>query len=158
MPPRLPDLRVALVRPEIHPNTGNIARLCAANGIPLHIVGAPGFRLDERSIRRAGLDYWPHVELHRQRDLSALREVLPQSRFFYFSVRAQRCYSEVSYQPGDCLVFGPESRGLPGELIAANPECALRIPMSSAHVRSLNLATAVAVAVYEALRQLRYGC
>ena len=149
-----PQLHIALVRPEIHPNTGNIARLCAANSIPLHIVGVPGFRLDERSVRRAGLDYWPHVELYRERDLRQLREVLSGSRWLYFSVRARRCYTDMEYRHGDCLVFGPESRGLPDEVIAENPDNVLRIPMRSPHVRSLNVATAVAIGMYEALRQL----
>jgi tRNA (cytidine/uridine-2'-O-)-methyltransferase len=155
LPTRTGLLHVALVRPEIHPNTGNIARLCAANAVPLHLVGEPGFRVDEKSVRRAGLDYWPHVDLRRESSLSELRTALAGSRFFYFSSRAARPYTEVIYRPGDCLVFGPESRGLPEELLQANPESALRIPMSSPHVRSLNLATAVAIAVYEALRQLR---
>jgi tRNA (cytidine/uridine-2'-O-)-methyltransferase len=148
-------LHVVLVRPEIHPNTGNIARLCAANGLPLHLIGVPGFRVDEKSVRRAGLDYWPHVDLRRERTLDDLRATLPDARLFYFSSRAGRLYTDITYRPGDCLVFGPESRGLPDDLLRANAESVLRIPMSSPHVRSLNLATAVAIAVYEALRQLR---
>lgn len=147
-------LHVALVEPEIHPNTGNIARLCAANAIPLHLVGVLGFRIDDKAIRRAGLDYWPHVELHRHRDLEGLRSDLPDSRFFYFSTKAERLYDEVRYRPGDCLVFGPETRGLPEDLLRLQKEHSLRIPMRSEHVRSLNLATAVAIAMYEALRQL----
>jgi tRNA (cytidine/uridine-2'-O-)-methyltransferase len=141
------------VKPEIHPNTGNIARLCAANRLPLHIVGVPRFRIDDRSVRRAGLDYWPHVDLRRSRNLEELRLSLQGSCFYYFSARAERIYADVKYQPGDCLVFGPESKGLPEELLRANWEHALRIPMRSSHVRSLNLASAVSVVVYEALRQ-----
>ncbi len=148
------NLHVALVRPEIHPNTGNIARLCAANEIALHLVGKTGFRVDDRSVRRAGLDYWPHVDLRRHDSVELLKEALSGSRFLYFSARAKRPYTEIVYRPGDCLVFGPESHGLPAELLDANPEWAVTIPMASRHVRSLNLATAVAVAVYEALRQL----
>ena len=147
-------IHIILFRPEIHPNTGNIARLCAANGIPLHIVGEPGFRIDDRSIRRAGLDYWPHVDLRREVDLDEVRALLPESRFFYFSAHAERVYTDVSYQIGDCLVFGPETKGLPPELLNENPECALHIPMKTSNVRCLNLSSSVAIAAYEALRQL----
>lgn len=147
-------IHVALYRPEIHPNVGNIARLCAANDLSLHLVGALGFRIDEKSVRRAGLDYWPWVDLRRERDLEELRRHLPGSRFYYFSARAARPFTEVAYQPGDCLVFGPESAGLPEELLRGNSRSALRIPMRSGKVRSLNLATAVGIAVYECLRQL----
>jgi tRNA (cytidine/uridine-2'-O-)-methyltransferase len=146
-------LHVALVKPEIHPNTGNIARLCAANQLPLHIVGMPRFRLDDRSVRRAGLDYWPYVDIRRCPNLPKLHETLRTARFYYFSARAQHLYTEVKYQRGDCLVFGPESRGLPEELLRANWESTLRIPMRSPNIRSLNLAAAVAIVVYEALRQ-----
>lgn len=147
-------IHVALYRPEIHPNVGNIARLCAANGLPLHLVGALGFRIDEKSVRRAGLDYWPLVDLRREHDLEELRRRLPESRFYYFSARAERPFTDVAYRPGDCLVFGPESAGLPEEVLRADPQAALRIPMRCAGVRSLNLATAVGIAVYECLRQL----
>jgi len=147
-------LHVALFKPEIHPNTGNIARLCAANDIPLHLVGHLGFRIDERSVRRAGLDYWPHVDLRREKDLVELRAALPESRFFYFSAHADRLYTHVRYLEGDCLVFGRESTGLPEDVLRSNRENAVRIPMLSSHVRSLNLATAAAIAVYEVLRQL----
>ena len=148
-----PILHVALYRPEIHPNAGNIARLCAANGIPLHLIGDLGFRTDERSVRRAGLDYWPHVDLRREIDFDELRASLPGSRCFFFSARAERAFTDVEYLRGDCLVFGPESRGLPEQLLEMNRAHTVRIPMRTAHVRSLNLASAVAIAVYEALRQ-----
>lgn len=147
-------IHVALYRPEIHPNVGNIARLCAANNLPLHLVGALGFRIDDKSVRRAGLDYWPYVDLRREGDLEELRRQLPESRFYYFSARAECPFTEVAYRPGDCLVFGSESTGLPQELMQANRQAALRIPMCSGKVRSLNLATAVGIAVYECLRQL----
>jgi tRNA (cytidine/uridine-2'-O-)-methyltransferase len=147
-------LHVSLFKPEIHPNTGNIARLCAANGIPLHLVGTLGFRIDVRSIRRAGLDYWPYVDLRREQSLEELGLQLPRARFFYFSARAERRYTDVTYRAGDCLVFGPESAGLPEELLRANRDRALAIPMRTCNVRSLNLSTAVGIAVYEVLRQL----
>ncbi len=148
------SIHIALYKPEIHPNAGNVARLCAANGIPLHLVGALGFRIDERSVKRAGLDYWPHVDLHREQDLAELQSELPGSRFFYFSAHADRLYTDVDYHPWDCLVFGPESSGLPEDLLRKNWEHTLRIPMYSSNVRSLNLATAVGIAAYEALRQI----
>jgi tRNA (cytidine/uridine-2'-O-)-methyltransferase len=148
-------IRVALVEPEIPPNTGNIARLCAATRTPLHIVGVPGFRLDERAVRRAGLDYWPEVELHRHRDLAELRAALPGARFVYLTTKAARPYTDWRFNVRDCLVFGRETRGLPEELLRANwPNC-ITIPMLNANVRSLNLATAVAIVLYEALRQTR---
>jgi tRNA (cytidine/uridine-2'-O-)-methyltransferase len=146
-------LSVALYEPEIPPNTGNVARLCAATRVPLHIVGVAGFRLDDRAARRAGLDYWPEVELQRHRDLDALRAALPAARFVYLTTKAQASYAEWTFAPEDCLVFGPETRGLPEELLRANPEHCLRIPILNPRVRSLNLATAVAVVLYEALRQ-----
>jgi tRNA (cytidine/uridine-2'-O-)-methyltransferase len=149
-----PILHVALFKPEIHPNTGNIARLCAANGLPLHLIGPLGFRIDDRSIRRAGLDYWPFVDLRREQDLDELKMGLPESRLLYFSSHAQRLYTEVEYRIGDCLIFGPESKGLPDAVLKENPELALKIPMRTPNVRSLNLAAAVAIAVYEALRQI----
>ena len=148
-------IHVALFKPEIHPNAGNIARLCAANGLTLHLVGNLGFRIDDRSVRRAGLDYWPYVELQREKDLGELQTRLPESRLFFFSTRARRPYTDVSFRKGDCLVFGPESTGLPEELLR-DPDHAITIPMLTKNVRSLNLATAVAIAVYEALRQITF--
>lgn len=147
-------LHVVLYQPEIHPNTGNIARLCAANSLPLYLVGELGFRIDDRAVRRAGLDYWPHVDLRRIDSLEKLKEELPDCRFFYFSARAERPYTSADYRKGDCMVFGPESSGLPEDLLQINAKHALKIPMRSSHVRSLNLATAVGIAVYEALRQI----
>lgn len=144
---------VALVEPEIPPNTGNIARLCAATRTPLHVVGVTGFRLDERAVRRAGLDYWPEVELHRHRDLESLREALPAARFVYLTTKAAQSYVDWHFEDGDCLVFGRETRGLPEEVLRANWERCITIPMPNPKVRSLNLATAVAVVLYEALRQ-----
>lgn len=149
-----PILHVVLVEPEIHPNTGNIARLCAANEVALHLVGPLGFHIDEKSVRRAGLDYWPYVDLRRHRSMEELYAVLPGARFFYYTTKAEKPYTSVVYEPGDCLVFGSETRGLPRELLEANWDHALKIPMRSPHVRSLNLATAVAIVMYEALRQI----
>jgi tRNA (cytidine/uridine-2'-O-)-methyltransferase len=146
-------LRVALVEPEIPPNTGNVARLCAATRTPLHVVGVTGFRLDDRAVRRAGLDYWSEVELHRHRDVDALRDALPSARFVYLTTKAARTHTAWRYTTDDCLVFGRETRGLPEELLRAHWENCVTIPMPNPQVRSLNLATAVAVVLYEALRQ-----
>lgn len=147
-------ISVALVEPEIPQNTGNIARLCAAVGAPLHIVGAPGFRLDDRAVRRAGLDYWSEVTIHRHRDLDELEHALPNSRLVYFSTKATQQYFAWQFIGNDCLVFGRETRGLPEELLRKNWERCLTIPMLNPKVRSLNLANSVAIVLYEALRQL----
>src|SRR5258708_3928486 len=106
-------IQVALVEPEIPPNTGNVARLCAANHVPLHIVGVTGFRLDDRAVRRAGLDYWPEVSLSRQVDLESLWRAQPQARFIYLSTKGDRNYTDWAFTGNDCLVFGRETRGLP---------------------------------------------
>ncbi|HKE60693.1 MAG TPA: tRNA (cytidine(34)-2'-O)-methyltransferase [Pyrinomonadaceae bacterium] len=150
-------ISVALVEPEIPPNTGNIARLCAATKVPLHIVGVTGFRLDDRAVRRAGLDYWPEVKLHRHPNLAALYDALPQARFVYLTTKADRYYHEWTFAADDCLVFGRETRGLPEDLLHANWENCLKIPMLNPKVRSLNLATAVGIVLFEALRQTGYS-
>src|SRR5688572_9240565 len=148
-------IRVALVEPEIPPNTGNIARLCAATNTPLHIVGVTGFRLDDKAVRRAGLDYWPEVLLQRHTNLQGLYEALPDARFVYMTTKASRSYSDWAYSESDCLVFGRETRGLPEEILATNSERCLKIPILNEKIRSLNLATAVGITLYEALRQTR---
>ncbi|PYS73206.1 MAG: tRNA (uridine(34)/cytosine(34)/5-carboxymethylaminomethyluridine(34)-2'-O)-methyltransferase TrmL [Acidobacteria bacterium] len=147
---------IALVEPEIPQNTGNIARLCAATRTPLHIVGVTGFRLDDRAVRRAGLDYWDEVSITRHRDLTQLRDSLSPARLLYFSTKAERSLWDYRFEPEDCLVFGPETRGLPEDVLRGNWERCLTIPMFNPRVRSLNLANAVAITLYEALRQTRY--
>jgi len=146
-------LHVALVEPEIPSNTGNIARLCAATNTPLHIVGATGFRMDERAVKRAGLDYWPEVELTRHRDLQDLQTSIPAARLVYFTTKAERPYLDWMFETNDCLVFGRETRGLPEDLLHSNWENCVTIPMLNPKVRSLNLANAVSIVLYEALRQ-----
>ena len=146
---------VALYEPEIPPNTGNIARLCAATFSSLHIVGVTGFRMDDRTLRRAGLDYWDHVDLHRHIDLEQLYDSLPDSRFLYFTTKSKRSYADWAFHDGDCLIFGPETRGLPENLLHANSDHSLTIPMANKNVRSLNLSTSVGIVLYEALRQAR---
>ena len=147
-------LHVALWEPEIPPNTGNVARLCAATGAVLHLIGRLGFRLDNRSLRRAGLDYWDRVTVHRHADLPAFEAALPGARLICFSAHATRPYSRLSYRPGDCLLFGGESHGLPEGVLQRHAEHVVTIPMPAGGVRSLNLATAVGIALYEALRQI----
>jgi tRNA (cytidine/uridine-2'-O-)-methyltransferase len=146
-------IRVALVEPEIPPNTGNIARLCAATHTPLHIVGVTGFRLDDKAVRRAGLDYWPEVILHRHTNLGDLKKSLPTARFLYLTTKADKSYSDWAFREGDCLVFGRETRGLPEAVLKANWDRCLTIPILNPKIRSLNLATAVGIVLYEALRQ-----
>ena len=148
-------IRVALVEPEIPPNTGNVARLCAAARVPLHIVGVTGFRLDDRAVRRAGLDYWPEVILQKHPNLQNLYESLPEARFLYLTTKVDKNYADWEFSSVDCLVFGRETRGLPDEVLRSNWERCLTIPMRNPKVRSLNLATAVGIVLYEALQQTR---
>ncbi len=150
-------MHIALLEPEIPPNTGNIARLCAATFTGLHIVGVTGFRMDDRTLKRAGLDYWDNVELYRHIDLEMLYEGLPNSRFLYMTTKSRKSYTEWQFAQNDCLVFGRETRGLPEELLAANADRCLTIPMPNPNVRSLNLATSVSIVLYEALRQLDFS-
>ena len=149
-------LHVALIEPEIPPNTGNIARLCAATFTSLHLVGKLGFRTDDKAVRRAGLDYWAEVQIQHHLNVEALFDALPGSRFLYFTTKAERAYTTFAYSESDCLVFGSETRGLSEELLRANWDRALTIPMANNRVRSLNLATSVGIVLYEALRQLRF--
>ena len=146
-------LNIVLVEPEIPPNTGNIGRLCAATGTHLHLVGKLGFSIDDKQVRRAGLDYWPEVKLHRWSTLAELQQANPAARYWYTSKKATRCYLEADFRPGDFLVFGKETLGLPEELLEKHSEQALRIPIFSPAVRSLNLANSAAILLYEALRQ-----
>jgi tRNA (cytidine/uridine-2'-O-)-methyltransferase len=150
--PLAPPYRVVLVEPEIPPNTGSVARTCAAFCTPLHLVGKLGFRIDEQSIRRAGLDYWPLVDLHRHDTLDGLEPFAPRPRWHLFAADARRSFLEADLRPGDALVFGKESVGLPRELLAAHPGQVWGIPMSGG-VRSLNLSNAVAIVLFEALRR-----
>lgn len=150
-------LHVVLVEPEIPPNTGNIARLCAATRAHLHLVEPLGFRIDEQAVRRAGLDYWHLVQLATHPSYESARAHIgaqePGARHFLFTGKAARSYLDVQFRPGDVLVFGKESRGLPEPLLARHPSELVGIP-TLGPVRSLNLANAVAIALYEALRQI----
>ncbi len=147
-------VHVALWEPEIPPNTGNIARICAASGATLHLIGRLGFRMDDKSLQRAGLDYWPLVEWRRHATLADFETNMAGARLFCFSARASSPYTEVAFEAGDCLLFGGESHGLPRSYLERHSRRALFIPMPAGKVRSLNLATAVGIALYEALRQI----
>lgn len=154
--------RVVLVHPQIPPNTGNVARTCAATGTELHLVEPLGFEISDRHLRRAGLDYWPLVDLHRHQDLSGFHGVRRQrgGRMVALSARAEQAYSEFRFEAEDWLLFGRESDGLPPEALRTADAC-LTIPMAAAGqaqgggVRSLNLSVAVGVVLFEAIRQLR---
>ena len=147
-------VHVALFEPEIPPNTGNVARLCAANGIPLHLIGRLGFRLNAPALRRAGLDYWHAVDVRRHVTFEDFEKSINGARVLAFSAHAQDSYTSARYQTGDFLLFGSESRGLPPSVLHGPGQQAFRIPMLTQHVRSLNLATAVGIVLYEALRQI----
>ncbi len=148
---------VILFQPEIPPNTGNIIRLCANSGCSLHLIEPIGFELDDKRLRRAGLDYHEYATLTRHSDLASCLESLGQPRLFAFTTKASRPFHEATFAKGDALLFGPESRGLPGEVLDALPaEQRLRLPMRPG-CRSLNLSNTVAVAVYEGWRQLGFS-
>lgn len=148
-------IKIVLVEPRIPPNTGNIARLCAANDLELHLVGKLGFSLDNKELKRAGLDYWEHVKLfiHDSFD-SFVKEQKDRSRIFLFSKSGQKSFYDIDFDNGDVLVFGPEDKGLPKEISLQLPSQLVGIPMQTSNVRSLNLSSAVAVATYEAMRQI----
>jgi tRNA (cytidine/uridine-2'-O-)-methyltransferase len=145
-------LQVALIQPQIPPNTGNIARLCAATDVALHLIEPLGFSLDDADLRRAGLDYWGDVDLWRHPDWFAFRDAMDRSRCLYFSANAERSYWDATYRSNSCLVFGSETEGMPTRILEKHPERCFTIPMPG-RVRSLNLATAVGIVLYEALRQ-----
>jgi tRNA (cytidine/uridine-2'-O-)-methyltransferase len=145
---------VVLVAPEIPPNTGSIGRLCVATGTPLHVIEPLGFVIDDKHLRRAGLDYWPHVQLHRWPDWQTFDVDRRPGRLLGFTAHAPRSYTSVAYRDDDLLVFGGESRGLPDSIRERHADALYGIPIASPHVRSLNLATAVGIVLFEALRQL----
>ena len=149
-------LRIVLYQPEIPPNTGNIIRLCANTGCSLHLIGPLGFDLDDRRMRRAGLDYREYADVRVYAGLGDFMEQNGQPRLYGVTTRASRYYHQVEFRAGDALLFGPETRGLPADLLERLGESAtIRIPMS-AHSRSLNLSNAAALVTYEALRQLGF--
>jgi len=149
-----PIFHIVLIEPEIPPNTGNIGRLCAATGAHLHLVGKLGFSLDDKHLKRAGLDYWSHVPLHHWDSFAQLQRAYPAGRWWLTSKKAADPYTRATFKPGDFVVFGKESAGLPESMLDSHPaEMCLRIPLSNPAVRSLNLANSVGIILYEALRQ-----
>lgn len=158
LPFRWPDppLHVVLVNPEIPPNTGNVARLCAATGCKLHLIEPMGFRITNAKLKRAGLDYWDSIDVRVHRDFDAFVADTTPARLLLFSTGGRKSYLEAAYKPGDALVFGCETRGLPDALLSAHADSVFGIPVRTEHVRSLNLSSAVAIVVYEALRQVNF--
>lgn len=146
------ELNIVIVEPEIPQNTGNIARTCAATGARLHIVEPMGFKIDDKKLKRAGLDYWYLLDITYYSNLEDFFEKNKDGNFYFFSTKAQNRYSDISYPDKSYLFFGKETAGLPEELLKANPEKCVRIPMIS-DARSLNLSNSVAIGVYEVLRQ-----
>jgi tRNA (cytidine/uridine-2'-O-)-methyltransferase len=151
-PPLYEPFRIVLVEPEIPPNTGAIARTCAATSSPLHLIEPLGFRIDDHALRRAGIDYWHLVQVQAHPSFPHFVQGHPQTRLQLFSSAATRSYLEADFQPGDALVFGKESVGLPSELLQAHGDRVWGIP-TSGRVRSLNLSNAVAIVLFEALRR-----
>lgn len=148
-------MHVVLVEPEIPGNTGNIARLCAASGCELHLVRPLGFSTDDRYLKRAGLDYWHLVKIHYHNDFWAVESEFAGHNLYFNTTKAEKLYNEIRYFQDDVLVFGKETAGLPEELLAINHDRCIKIPMLRG-ARSLNLANAVAVVVFEALRQQQF--
>lgn len=155
MNPTTPILHVALIEPDIAPNVGTIARLCAATGVRLHLIGKLGFNLTDKALRRAGLDYWPHVDLHQHLSWETFRENNPTPKCYALSAKATVPYTSIQYSKNDCLLFGSETHGLPARFLnGPEPLPALTIPMPNGKVRCLNVSTSVGIVVYEALRQI----
>jgi tRNA (cytidine/uridine-2'-O-)-methyltransferase len=151
-------MHVVLLEPEIPPNTGNVARLCAATRSTLHLIEPFGFKLDDTQLKRAGMDYWQHVEWHRWPGWGGFRKAIPaEARLWFVESNGPRLYSEAVFAPDDYLVFGRETAGLPKPLLQENPDRWLRIPMFNTNARSLNLSNCVALVLFEALRQQGFG-
>ncbi|UOW67614.1 tRNA (uridine(34)/cytosine(34)/5-carboxymethylaminomethyluridine(34)-2'-O)-methyltransferase TrmL [Paraclostridium bifermentans] len=151
------SLNIVLVEPEIPQNTGNIIRSCAATGTTLHLVRPLGFCMDDKYLKRAGLDYWDLVEIKYYDSFDEVREQNPDAKFFYSTTKAKQTHSDVKYEENSFIVFGKETKGLPESLIMDNLETAIRIPMVNIEkARSLNLSNSVAIVLFEALRQIGY--
>ncbi len=148
-------LKVVLVEPEIPQNTGNIVRLCACTGSELYLVGKLGFRLTDKYLKRAGLDYWNDVNVKEYNTLQELQDAFHENNFYYLTTKVQRRYSDIEYKEGDFLVFGSETKGLDENLIFNNKDKCLTIPMKE-NQRSLNLSNSVSIVLYEAIRQTNF--
>lgn len=149
----MPKLHIVLFEPEIPQNTGNIGRLCVGADSTLHLIKPIRFMLDDKAIRRAGLDYWQHLDLHIHNSIEDVFALFPPNRMFFATTKTTNNYWDAGFQTGDLIVFGPESRGLPESLLAKYPQQCIRIPMSD-NIRSINLANSVGIIMYEALRQI----
>ena len=149
------SFNIVLHQPEIPANTGNIGRTCVATGTSLHLIEPLGFRLDEKSIKRAGMDYWDKIDLHRYINYEEFVKANPGARIWYATTKAHKCYSDVQFLDGDYIMFGKESAGIPEEILVDNEEFCIRIPMLE-DIRSLNLSNSAAIVLYEALRQTEY--
>lgn len=148
-------MHIVLYQPEIPQNTGNIARLCAATQVELHLIEPFAFIWDDKRMKRAGLDYWHLVTVRRHLTFETYQEQYPNQRLFFATTKASKSYSEINFTANDSIVFGPESRGLPDQILSLQPEHNIRIPMFN-EARSLNLSNSVAIILYEALRQLNF--
>lgn len=149
-------MQIVLHQPEIPANTGNIGRTCVATGTPLHLIEPLGFRLDEKAIKRAGMDYWEHLDVHTYVNYEDFVQKNPGAKIWYATTKAKKCYTEVAFGPNDFIMFGKESAGIPEEILVDNEETCIRIPMCG-EIRSLNLSNSVAIVLYEALRQNSFG-
>ena len=149
-------LNIVLFEPEIPANTGNIGRTCVATGTRLHLIEPLGFRLNEKSVKRAGMDYWEHLDVTRYINYEDFLAKNPGAKVYMASTKAPRCYTEVQYEPDCYIMFGKESGGIPEEILLENQETAVRIPMME-EIRSLNLGNSVAIVLYEALRQNQFS-
>lgn len=149
-----PPLHIVLVEPEIPPNTGSIARLCGATDTVLDLVHPLGFQIDNKHLKRAGLDYWPHVQIRHWDSLDQFLQHQDERRLYFLTTKSSRPYTAARFQPGDMFVFGKETKGLPEDLLHLYTDRCLTIPMINPHIRSLNLAMASGIVLYEALRQI----
>lgn len=149
-------INIVLHQPEIPANTGNIGRTCVATGSRLHLIEPLGFRLNEKEIKRAGMDYWEHLDVRRYVNYEAFLEENKGAKIWYATTKAKQTYSEVCFEENDYIMFGKESAGIPEEILVDNEECCIRIPMLE-EIRSLNLSNSVAIVLYEALRQNHFS-
>jgi tRNA (cytidine/uridine-2'-O-)-methyltransferase len=150
------NLNIVLFQPEIPQNTGNIGRTCVLTNCKLHLIKPLGFSLDEKQLKRAGLDYWPYLEVEIHESYEELREKYKNETFYYSTTKGTKFYSEVKYKKGDFIIFGRESSGLPDSVRDSDPERCIRVPMVSSSTRSLNLSNTVAIMAYEVLRQIGF--
>ena len=148
-----PPFNIVLVEPEIPPNTGSIARLCGATGSHLHLVHPLGFSTDDKHLKRAGLDYWPYVTIRHWPDFETFLTAQEENRLYFFTTKTKKSYARASFKPGDFLIFGRETKGLPEETLNLYADRCYTLPMSNPHIRSLNLAMTAGIVLYEALRQ-----